>query len=421
MAVQLQLRTILNHVHKLKSFVYADVRFVQGDDAARIEATVEPRRNAKSLCPHCERPCARYDRQPQRAFEFVPLWNMMVLLLYAPWRVNCPDHGVVVEFMPWAHGKSPMTKVLMCFLATWAKRLSWWETARMHLSSWDKVRASVEWVVQWGLAHRNLDNIEAIGIDEVAWRKGHKYLTLVYDISAGSKRLLWIGQDRTRATINGFFQWLGQERCELLHYVCSDMWKPYLQAVGKYAPNALNILDRFHIAKHLNDAVDQTRRQEAAEYRRKGDKVILKHARWCLLKRVRNLTYQQTARLHELLKLNLNTVRAYIMKEDFDRFWDYSMPAWAGKFLDSWCSRTMHSRIEPMKKVARMLRNHRDLILNYFRAKKQFNSGIIEGLNNKLKLVTRRAYGYKSIETIKIALFHALGDLPMPPTTHTFV
>jgi transposase len=419
--MQLQLRTILNHVHKLKSFVYDDVRLVDHKGGARIEARVEPRRNARSICPHCDRPCPRYDRQPERTFEFIPLWNILVLLLYKPWRVSCPDHGVVVEAMPWAHGKSPMTNALMCFLASWAKRLSWWETARCFLSSWDKVRASVEWVVEWGLEHRNLDGINAIGIDEVAWRKGHKYLTLVYDISAGSRRLLWIGQDRSRATINNFFEWFGEQRCKALLFVCSDMWKPYMGAVGKYASKALNILDRFHIAKHLNDAVDQTRRQEAADFRRKGDKVILKHARWCLLKRVKNLTYNQSARLHDLLKLNLKVVRAYLMKEDFDSFWAYSRPAWAGRFLDAWCTRAMRSRIEPMKKVAKMLRNHRGLILNYFRAKKQFNSGVIEGLNNKLKLVTRKSYGFRTVETLKIALYHTLGNLPMPPTTHRFV
>ena len=419
--MQLQLRTVLNRVHKLKSFVYSDVRLIEGKQGPRIEARVEPRRNARSSCPQCGKARPRYDRQPQRTFEFIPLWNILVLLVYSPWRVKCPEHGVVVEAMPWAHGKSPMTHALMCFLASWAKRLSWLETARCFQSSWDKVRASVEWVVAWGLEHRNLDGIEALGIDEVAWRKGHKYLTLVYDISAGTRRLLWIGQDRTCATIRGFFEWLGEERCACVRYVCSDMWKPYLRTIRKYASNALNILDRFHIAKHLNDAVDQTRRQEAADFRRKGDKVILKHARWCLLKRVKNLTYHQSVRLHELLKLNLRVVRAYLMKEDFDAFWAYNRPAWAGRFLDAWCTRAMRSRIEPMKKVAKMLRNHRDLILNYFRAKKQFNSGVVEGLNNKLKLVTRKAYGYRSVETIKIALYHALGNLPMPPTTHRFV
>ncbi len=418
--MQLHLQTVLNRVHRLKNFVYCDVRFIECDGQLRIEARIEARRNAKSRCPICRQARPRYDHQRSRWFEFIPLWGIAVFFVYAPWRVNCQEHGVVVEWMPWSHGKSSMTCTLMCFLASWAKRLSWTETANAFGSTWDKVRVSVQWVVQWGLAHRNVDAIEAIGIDEVAWRKGHKYLTLVYDISAGTRRLLWIGDDRRRATINQFFEWFGAVRCQALRFVCTDMWKPYLQAIQKYATNALNILDRFHIAAHLNKAVDETRRKEAAEYRKRGDKVILKHARWSLLKRVSRLTARQAVRLKELLSMNLRTSRAYLMKEDFDQFWHYRMPFWADKFLTGWCDRAMRSRIEPMKKVAQMLRKHRALILNYFRAKKQYNSGVIEGLNNKVKVVTKRAYGYRKLEVIKIALYHALGDLPSPPSTHRF-
>ena len=179
---------------------------------------------------------------------------------------------------------------------------------------------------------------------------------------------------------------------------------------------------RFHIVKKLKEAVDQTRRAEAAELRKKGDKLTLSKTRWCLLKKAKNLLHSQAVRLAELLKLNLRTTRAYLMAEDFDaHFWDYKSPTWAGKFLDAWCTRTMHSRIEPMKKFAKTLRNHRDLILNYFRAKKQLSSGIVEGMNNKLKLVTRKSYGFRSAETLKIALYHTLGDLPTPPQTHRFV
>ena len=418
--MQLQVQTVLNRVHRFKSFVYSDVRFIERGKEVRIEATIEARRNAKSRCPICHETRPRYDRQNTRCFEFIPLWGIAVFFLYAPWRVNCPEHRVLVEAMPWSQGKFSMTRALMCFLASWAKRLSWWETAKAFGSSWDKVRVSVQWVVEWGLAHRALQCVEAIGIDEVAWRKGHKYLTLVYDISAGTRRLLWIGDDRRRATINGFFEWFGKDRCQRLRFVCTDMWKPYLRAIQKYAAKALNILDRFHIAAHLNKALDETRRKEAAAYRKRGNKIILKHARWSLLKRVSHLTERQAVRLKELPNLTLRTTRAYLINENFDQFWRYSMPFWADRFLAAWCDRAMRSRIEPLKKVALMLRKHQPLILNYFHAKKQYNSGVIEGLNNKVRVVTKRAYGYRKLEVIKIALYHALGDLPSPPTTHRF-
>ena len=141
---------------------------------------------------------------------------------------------------------------------------------------------------------------------------------------------------------------------------------------------------------------------------------------WGLLKRKDNLSTPQRFRLRDLLHYNLATVRAYLLKEDFQQLWEYSSPTWAGKFLDEWCRQTMRSRIEAMKKVARMLRSHRQLILNYFRAKKQLSSGVVEGLNNKAKLTMRKSYGFRTFRITELALYHALGKLPEPQLTHRF-
>ena len=143
-------------------------------------------------------------------------------------------------------------------------------------------------------------------------------------------------------------------------------------------------------------------------------------SRWCLLKRPENLTEKQTVKLSELLRYNLRTVRAYLLREDFQRLWEYRSPAWAGKFLDEWTRRVMRSRLEPMKKVARTLRNHQPLILNWFRAKGEVSSGAVEGLNNKVKLVTRKSYGFRTAKVAKLALLHNLGRLPEPKHTHRF-
>lgn len=418
--MQLQLRTVLNNVHPINRFLYSDVRLVMGAETCHIEGRIESRSNSRALCCRCGRPGATYDHQPERRFDFVPLWGLLVYLLYTPRRVDCRRCGIHVEAMPWARGKSSMTAVYMSFLATWARRLSWTETARAFCTTWDNVRRAVQWVVEFGLAHRDLDGITAIGVDEVQYRKGHKYLTLVYQIDAGYRRLLWMTETRTVKAFKGFFAWLGTPRSTSLRVVCSDMWKPYLKVIRRHAGQALNVLDKFHIVAHLNKAVDETRRQDAAELRRTGDKVTLKHARWCLLKRPRNLSTKQKGRLRELLALNLRTARAYILKEDFNHFWTYNSPTWAGKFLDQWCDMAMRSGIEPMKAKAKMLRSHRELILNYFRAKKEYSSGVVEGLNTKVKLVTRKAFGFRMYETIRIALFHALGRLPEPQHVHRF-
>jgi transposase len=420
--MQLQLRTVLNRVHPLKGFVYKDIRMVptKGSPKVRIEVVIASRKNSRGHCAICGEAHATYDHQPERSFAFVPLWGLLVYLFYAPRRINCPACGIHVEAIPWAAGKSLMSTVYMSFLATWARRLSWTETARVFGTTWDNVYRAVAWVVDYGLEHRDLNGITALGIDEVHYRKGNKFLTLVYQIDVGSRRLLWVAESRTHAAINGFFTWFGETRARALLVVCSDMWKPYLKAIRRHAGHALNVLDKFHIVAHLNKAVDETRRQDAAELRRQGDTISLKHTRWCLLKRPAKLTTKQRGRLRELLRMNLRTARAYLLKEDFDYFWNYVSPGWAGKFLDRWCAMAQRSGLAPMKAKAKMLLAHRELILNYFRAKKQFSSGVVEGLNTKVKMVTRRAFGYRTLDTIKIALFHALGRLPEPEQAHRF-
>ena len=147
---------------------------------------------------------------------------------------------------------------------------------------------------------------------------------------------------------------------------------------------------------------------------------MLKKSRWLLLRRSENLAAKQHHRLRDLLRYNLKTVRAYLLKEDFQQFWKYNSPAWAGMFLDEWCRQTMRSRIEPMKKIARTLRTHRELMLNYFRAQKVFSSGVVEGLNNKAKVTMRRSYGFRTYRILELAFYHSLGKLPEPELTHDF-
>lgn len=378
------------------------------------------RHGSKGKCSNCGRPGTTYDHLGVRRFEFVPFWGFAVFLLYCMRRIDCRHCGVKVEALPWGHGKNQMTTAYVLFLAHWARKLSWKETALSFRTSWDKVCKAVEVVVQWGLEHRTLGPIRAIGVDEIAYAKGHKYLTLVYQIDAGRTRLPWIGKERTVATFNQFFDMIGTELTEGIEFVCSDMWRPYLRVIRERCTNALNILDRFHIVAKLNEAVNDVRAAESRKLAQDGFEPVLAKSRWCVLKRKENLTGQQRIRLRDLLKYNLQTVRAYLLKEQFQHFWGYDSPTWAGKFLDEWTTLAMRSRIEPMKKFARTLRNHRELLLNYFRAKKRFSSGVVEGLNNKVKVTMRKSYGFRTFRITEIALYHALGRLPEPELTHRF-
>lgn len=416
----MRLKTLLNAVEKFGSFVFEKERLVGAGEQRRIEVAVRPRVNSRPLCSGCEQPAPGYDCQPEpRQFEYVPLWGIAVFFIYLMRRVECSRCGVTVELVPWAEGKCHQTRSLKLFLATWARRLSWEEVAVIFHTTWPRVRDAVSWVVAYGLQHRDLSGITAIGVDEIYQGLG-QYLTVVYQIDANVRRLLYVGKDRTALTLLRFFHDFGKARCALLRYVCSDMWQPYLKVIRKKADAALHILDRFHIVSNLNKALNEVRAEEARRLRREGYEEVLKHTRYCFLKKPVNLSPTQALRLKEVLHYDLRTVRAYLLKEAFQGFWKYVSPAWAEWFLKKWCARAMRSRLKPIQRFVRSLREHQPLLLNWFKAKKEFSSGVVEGLNRKVNLVTRKAYGYREYETLKMALFHTLGKLPEPRSTHRF-
>lgn len=406
-------------------FVYHEVRMYGQSQSLSIEITLEPHEGIRGRCSQCQRSTPGYDRLPERRWSFVPVWGIPTYFLYAPRRVECAEHGVVVEHIPWSEGKRPVTCAMMGFLARWARRLSWRETAQVFQTSWEAVYRSVEWFVQWGLAHRELRQIESIGVDEIHWGHGLRadnFLTVIYQIDAHCRRLLWVGKRRSQATLRRGLKALGPEVVQGLKFVCSDMWKPYLQVLAKQAKQALHVLDRFHITQHLNEAVDAVRRAESSRLRAAGKAKAerLKHMRWPLLRRGSRVRGRVRQKLLALWTSKLATGRAWELKETFSHFWTYKSVFWAQAFLDYWCFRALRSRLEPMQKVARMLRTHEELILNWFRAKGEISAGAVEGLNNKIRVVTRRSYGLREYKTMEIALYHNLGRLPEPELTHRY-
>src|SRR6266545_1572932 len=368
------LKSILNEVQPIKGFVYESVRY-SAAVADTIEVAVVPRAGSKARCSRCGRRGSTYDHADQpRVWIMPPLFKFAMALIYTMRRVDCRHCGVVVEKVPWATGKHGLCDGFRLLLARWARKLSWEETALSFKVSWADVYASVQWVVEYGLQHRMLENIQAIGIDEICVRVGRVFWTLIYQIDEHLTRLLWVGHDRTEQTLLAGLDRLGEAVCGGIRYVCSDMWSPYLAAV-KVRLAALHVLDRFHIRQQLNQAVDEVRRDEARELAHSG----------------------------------LASIRAYWLVAAFEHFWGYCSPTWAGKFLDGWCQRVRRSRLKPLKTVAASLTEHREILLNYFRAKKAISGGVIEGLNNKVKVTFRKSYGFRTDKAREIALFHVLG------------
>jgi transposase len=416
----------LNQIQRYVGFVYAEVRMRSHNGQAKeIEIKLEPHAGIRGRCSQCQRLAPGYDRLAERRWLQVPLWNIPTCFRYAPRRVACAEHGVAVEHIPWSAGKRPITYAMMVFLVCWARRLSWRETARVFQTSWESVYRSVEWMVQWGLAHRQLQGVESVGVDEIHWGRGLKadnFLTVIYQIDKHCRRLLWVGKRRSEATLKRGWTALGPEVVKGLRFVCSDMWKPYLKVIAAQAGQALHVLDRFHITRHLNQAVDQIRRAESSRLRKESKPKAerLKNLRWSLLRRGSRVRGRARQKLDALLASKLATARAWELKEAFCHFWTYRSLPWAEAFLDCWCTRAMRSRLEPLQKVAKMLRTHEDLLLNWFRAKGEISNGVVEGLNNKIRVVTRRSYGFRTYQAMEIALYHNLGRLPEPVSTHRF-
>jgi len=409
-----QLKTILNRVHPIQPFVYTDVVL----DGLQVVVGVRARRGARGHCSGCG--CRRRTHDTAttpRRFEFVPLWGLAAVLMYYMRRLDCPRCGVTVEMVPWAEGKERTCNAYRVFLSAWARRMSWSEVSTTFHTSWGVVYRAVQWVVAYGLAHRSLDGVRAIGVDEIAVWTGHKYLTVVYQIDAAQRRLLWVGRERTEKTFRDFFAMFGDERAKALRFVVSDMWRPFLKVIAEKASGAIHVLDRYHVVANLNKAIDKIRATEARALAKRGFDV-LKNTRWAFLKRAENRTPTQQKRLDDVLHYDLKTVRAHLHKEAFEAFWTYRSPCWAGWFLDGWTRRVMRSRLDPLKRFARSLRKHRELLLNWFRARDQISLGVVEGMNLNAKFALRKARGFRTEDALTTALYHQLGKLPEPKLAH---
>jgi transposase len=417
----MRIQTILNFVERQPRFVYGAATLRRRGAHAGVQVKMRAKQGCNPVCSGCGKIRPGYDKLDARYYRYLPLLaSVAVYFVYQPRRCHCPRCGVTVEMLPWSSSKSPITHTLGWYFASWAKVLPWQEVARRFHVTWAVVFQAVETAVTWGLQHRELNGITAIGVDELSRRKGQVYFTMVYQIDNGCRRLLWIGRDRTAATFRKFFDELG-ERSTSIRFIATDMWKAFVSVAKERAPQAVHVLDRFHIAKLSGAALDEVRREEARSLRAKGQGAVLKRTRWLLLKHPKNRTPSEGLRLDVLLRNNLRTVRGYILHDVLRGFWDLKSRHKGAAFLDNWCHSARRSRLAPFKRLASTLQEHHTLILNWFKARNAFAKGATEGLNTKARVVTRRAYGYRTERIAEIALFHAMGKLPEPASvTHRF-
>jgi transposase len=381
-----------------------------------LTITFEPKKGRKLPCSKCGRKAERYDTAKERIWMHAPLWGICTFLKYRPRRVKCPDCGVRVEKYPWAEGKHSLTTALINMLSRWCQFLPIETVANMYGIHWNTVYSAVKLAVKYGLEHRDISGVLYIGIDELSRRKGHKYLTNVYDLE--KKTLLWSGEDRKEETLRRFFEQCSKEMLQSIKGVCCDMWEPYEKVVKEYLPHAIFVFDKFHVVKHLSKALDQVRIEEDRELKQTHPE-LLRKTKYIFLKNPSNLTKKQELRLGELIKINLKTIRSYLLKEEFRGLWDCRTKEEAEQYLKAWLWRATHSRLKPIRNFAWMIKRHIDGILAWFEV--PLSNGIVEALNNTAKAISHRARGYRLSGTFATIMMLCMGDLPLPETTHRFL
>jgi len=382
-------------------------------EPAQITVTVALRRR-RLVCADCSYSTpARYDtRTVDARWRHLDLGRWRLVVKARLRRLACPQHGVRTEQVPFARPESGFTRDVEDLVAWLATRMDKSAVGRLVRIAWQTVGAICERVVADELDAGRLDELFEIGVDEVSWRKGHRYLTLVTDHR--TRRVVWGSQGKDTATLDRCFTDLGADRAAQLAAVSTDMGPAFLKSVTAGAPQATVCIDPFHVVKLASDALDTVRRQVWNQLRAvdPAQAKKFKDARWCCPERPDRLSDTQATTLRTLRRQGGAAWRAYGLKEGLRAVFASDLSAIeAAELLDRWCVKASRSRLEPLVKLAGTIRTHRDGILAALRL--GINNARVEALNNKVRLITRRAYGFHSAEAALALVMLACGPITL--------
>jgi transposase len=383
----------------------------QGEIVVRVHAPP----SVKLTCPRCQTQCTRHDHRTRR-WRHLPTCQYRTILEVQVPRVRCAEHGVLQVPVPWAEENSSFTALLEALVISWLKEASLSAVAELMSLTWDQVDGIMQRAVRRGLARRRDFEPERIGVDETSFQKRHEYVTVVTDLD--TRDVLYVADNRTKESLQGFFDQLEPADLIRLKVVSMDMWGAYISVVEEnlYEAEKKICFDKFHVAKYLGDAVDRVRRQEQREQLQVGNRSLV-GTKYAWLRNPENMEADSTTFFERMKRIALRTARAWALKEHAMCLWHYASRGWARKAWNAWISWAMRSRLAPMKRVARTIRAHLEGIINAIVLKA--TNAASESINSKIQRVKRMACGYRNRERFRNAIYFHLGGLDLCPATHT--
>ncbi len=386
----------------------------------RVERTREPKElrvgverapGSRLRCPDCNEECPGYDTR-RREWRNLDAWGYKTFLVCDVPRVRCREHGVLTMQVPWAEGSSRYTAQFEAEVIRWLKEASVQAVARRMRLSWNAADGIMQRAVARGLARRRPEEVRRLSVDETSFRRRHRYVTVVSNPETG--RVLHVAQGRGREALAAFYEGLGETQRAAVESVSMDMWAPYIAATLDMIPHAWAKIafDRFHVAKHLGDAVDKVRRAEHRALLKEGN-AILSGTRFQWLKGRRRKTHGEKLAFAKLRAGTRRTARAWELKEAAANLWNYRSRSWATAGWKRWLASASRCRLEPVVKAARMIRSHLWGIVNavVLRA----TNGPAEGINSRIKTVKVRSRGFRNRERFANAIYFHLGGLDLYP------
>lgn len=386
----------------------------------RVEVYVGHAPGQRFSCPACGQELAVYDHLGERTWRHLDSMQFLTYLHARPPRVLCAQHGVKQVRLPWAQAGGRFTHLFEALGITVLRATNVKRAGEILRISWDEAWHIMQRAVMRGRAAKGQSMPSLLGVDEKAIAKGHSYMTLVCDLQAATVE--YIGEERREASLAAYFQAFPEESRQHIEAICLDMWPAYINACQVSVPQAERkiVFDRFHIMRHVLEALDKVRKREHKTLMSQGDSTLAK-SKYLWLYSEENVPQQSKEHFQTIKSMQLKTARAWALKESLRQLWHYRSLGWAKRFWQRWYFWATHSRLTPMIETAKLIARHLPNVLTYFNHR--ITNAVAEGLNSKIATVQKRACGFRNPDHFKIAVYFHCGGLNLypAPVTHTKV